>query len=115
MTLPGGEQVIVPFTSKFKSEPVDCSAGGSLELDTSIAVGVDDAVREFLPIRAPFRGRRLKRWQRRHNSTHAEIRCLGEQAMATPKGWRLLRKLRCGTHRITATVQAVLVVHHASA
>ncbi|GAB2952123.1 hypothetical protein [Streptomyces sundarbansensis] len=45
--LPGGEQLIVPFTSKFKSEPVDCSAGGSLELDTSIVVGVDDAVREF--------------------------------------------------------------------
>ncbi|MER7955742.1 hypothetical protein [Streptomyces sp. NPDC096030] len=47
VTLPGGEQLIVPFTSKFKSEPVDCSAGGSLELDTSIVVGVDDAVREF--------------------------------------------------------------------
>ncbi|MET8506518.1 hypothetical protein ABZV60_17970 [Streptomyces sp. NPDC004787] len=47
VTLPGGEQVIVPFTSNFKSEPVDCSAGGTLELDTVIAVGVDDAVREF--------------------------------------------------------------------
>ncbi|MFF9194913.1 hypothetical protein ACF09L_06885 [Streptomyces sp. NPDC014779] len=47
VTLPGGEQVIVPFTSNFKSEPVDCSAGGRLQLDTVIAVGVDDAVREF--------------------------------------------------------------------
>lgn len=47
VTLPGGEQLLVPFTSKFKSEPVDCSSGGSLELDTSIVVGVDDAVREF--------------------------------------------------------------------
>ncbi|MEU2549861.1 transposase family protein [Streptomyces roseolus] len=67
------------------------------------------------PARVPFRGRRLKRWQRRHNSTHAKIRCLSEQAMATLKGWRLLRKLRCSTNRITAIVQAVLVLHHASA
>jgi hypothetical protein len=35
--------------------------------------------------------------------------------MATLKGWRLLRKLRCSTNRITAIVQAVLVLHHASA
>jgi hypothetical protein len=47
VTLPGGEQLIVPFTSNFKSEPVDCSAGGTLELDTSIVIGVDDAMREF--------------------------------------------------------------------
>ncbi len=48
VTLPGGEQLIVPFTSKYKSEPVDCSAGGTLELDTSIMIDVDDAMREFL-------------------------------------------------------------------
>ncbi|MGW6394690.1 transposase family protein [Streptomyces sp. NPDC055103] len=46
-------------------------------------------------IRVPFRSRRLKPWQRRHNSTHA--------------------KIRCSTNRITAIVQAVLVLHHASA
>ncbi|MFD7219353.1 transposase family protein [Streptomyces cyaneofuscatus] len=63
-------------------------------------------------VRVPFRGRRLKRWKRRHNTTHAKIRCLGEQAMATLKGWRLLRKLRCGTNRITDVVKAVLVLHH---
>ena len=66
-------------------------------------------------VRVPFRGRRLKRWKRRHNTTHAKIRCLGEQAMATLKGWRLLRKLRCSTNRITDVVKAVLVLHHASA
>ncbi|WP_411129790.1 transposase family protein [Streptomyces sp. x-19] len=65
-------------------------------------------------VRVPFRGRRLKRWKRRHNSTHAKIRCLGEQAMATLKGWRLLRKLRCSTNRITDVVKAVLVLHLAS-
>ncbi|MFJ9434621.1 transposase family protein [Streptomyces sp. NPDC101490] len=66
-------------------------------------------------IRVPFRGRRLKRWKRRHNSSHAKIRCVGEQAMAVLKGWRLLRKLRCSTNRITDIVKAVLVLHHASA
>lgn len=43
------------------------------------------------PVRVPFRGRRPKRWKRRHNTTHAKVRCLGERAMATLKGWRLLR------------------------
>lgn len=66
------------------------------------------------PIRVPFRDRRLKRWKRRHNTTHAKSRCVGEQAMAVLKGWRLLRKLRCSTNRITDVVKAVLVLHHAS-
>ncbi|WP_406131695.1 transposase family protein [Streptomyces sp. NBC_00989] len=67
------------------------------------------------PVRVPFRGRRLKRWKRRHNTTHAMARCLGERAIATLKGWRLLRKLRRSTNRITNVVKAVLVLHHASA
>lgn len=66
-------------------------------------------------VRVPFRGRPLKRWKRRHTTTHAKIRCVGEQAMAVLKGWRPLRKLRCSTNRITDIVKAVLVLHHASA
>ncbi|MGW6358737.1 transposase family protein [Streptomyces sp. NPDC055092] len=66
-------------------------------------------------VRVPFKGRRLKRWQRRHNTTHAKIRCVGEQAMAMLKGWRLLRKLCCSTNRITAIVQAILALHLATA
>jgi hypothetical protein len=66
------------------------------------------------PVRVPFRGRRLKRWKRRNNSNHAKIRCIGEQAMATLKGRRLLRKLRCSNNRITDIVKAVLVLHHAA-
>jgi hypothetical protein len=31
--------------------------------------------------------------------------------MATLKTWRLLRKLRCSTTRITIIVQAVLTLH----
>ncbi|MFB7048184.1 transposase family protein [Streptomyces microflavus] len=65
-------------------------------------------------VRVPFRGRRLKRWQRRHNTAHAKIRCVGEQAMAVLKGWRLLRKLRCCPDRITNIVKAVLALHHSS-
>ncbi|MFG2407213.1 hypothetical protein ACGFR8_23295 [Streptomyces brevispora] len=42
-------------------------------------------------VRVPFSGWRLKKWKRRHNSGHAKIRCLGEQAMAVLKGWRPLR------------------------
>ncbi|MES4886363.1 transposase family protein, partial [Streptomyces sp. NPDC000349] len=41
--------------------------------------------------------------------------CLGERAMATIKGWRLQRKLRRSTNRITDVVKALLVLHHASA
>ncbi|MER5688349.1 transposase family protein [Streptomyces sp. NPDC002205] len=66
------------------------------------------------PVRVPFRGRRLKRWKHRHNNSHAKIRCPGKQAMATLKGWRLLRKPRCSTNRITDIVKAVLVLHHTS-
>ncbi|ALO13624.1 IS493-like transposase [Streptomyces venezuelae] len=40
------------------------------------------------------------------NRAHGKIRALGEQAMATLKSWRLLRKLRCSTTRITDLVKA---------
>ncbi|MEU2154059.1 transposase family protein [Streptomyces sp. NPDC019396] len=43
--------------------------------------------------------------------SHAKIRALVERAMATLKTWRLLRKLRCSTTRITSLVQAVLTLH----
>lgn len=35
--------------------------------------------------------------------------------MVTLKGWRLLRKFCCSTNRITAIVQDIHVLHHASA
>ena len=63
-------------------------------------------------VRVPCRGRweKLSAGQQAVNSSHARIRALGEQAMATLKTWRLLRKLRCSTTRITALVQAVLTL-----
>lgn len=68
------------------------------------------------PVLVPFRGRRerLSTGQRAVNLSHARIRALGEQAMAALKQWRLLRKLRCSTTRITETVKAVLVLHLAT-
>jgi len=66
-------------------------------------------------VQVPFRGRRPKKWKRRHNTTHAKIRCLGQQAMTTLKSRHLLRKLRYSTNHLTNVVKAVLVLHHASA
>lgn len=65
-------------------------------------------------IRVPFRGRNLRGWRRRHNRDHAKIRSIGERAMAVLKGWRLLRKLRCSTTRITAIVRAVVALELAN-
>ncbi|MET8747520.1 transposase family protein [Streptomyces sp. NPDC004728] len=61
-------------------------------------------------IRVPFRGRNLRGWRRRHNRDHAKIRSLGERAMAILKSWRVLRKLRCSTTRITSVVRAVVTL-----
>ncbi|MBQ0862179.1 transposase family protein [Streptomyces sp. RK75] len=49
--------------------------------------------------------------QQAHNRSHAKIRALVEQAMATLKTWRLLQKLRCSTTRIPSLAQAVLTLH----
>jgi DDE superfamily endonuclease/Helix-turn-helix of DDE superfamily endonuclease len=66
-------------------------------------------------VRVPFRGRweMLSTGQQAVNRSQAKIRALVEPAIATLKTWRLLRKLRCSTTRITCIVQAVLTLHHA--
>jgi hypothetical protein len=65
------------------------------------------------PVRTPYWGRweTLSAGQKAVNRSHAKIRALVEQAVATLKSWRLLRKLRCSTARITSLVQAVLCLH----
>ncbi|MFD4511212.1 IS5 family transposase [Streptomyces sp. NPDC058457] len=67
-------------------------------------------------VRLPYRGRwdSLSAGQQAVNRSHAKIRALVEQAIATLKSWRLLRKLRCSTTRITSLVHAVLILHLAS-
>ncbi|MEU0074574.1 hypothetical protein ABZ027_34325 [Streptomyces sp. NPDC006332] len=53
VTLPGGDRLVLPFTSHFKSEPVDCSLSGTIELDTSLMFDVDDALREYAQTGGP--------------------------------------------------------------
>ncbi|MEU5274788.1 transposase family protein [Streptomyces asoensis] len=67
-------------------------------------------------VRVPYRGRwdTLSVGQQAVNRSHAKIRALGQQAMATIKSWRMLRKLRCSTNRITDLVKAVLTLHLAA-
>jgi hypothetical protein len=67
-------------------------------------------------VRLPYRGRwdSLSTGQQAVNRAHAKVRALGERAVATLKSWRLLRKLRCSTTRITSLVQAVLVLELAA-
>jgi hypothetical protein len=64
-------------------------------------------------VRIPYWGRRetLSTGQKAVNRSHAKIRALVEQAVATLKSWWLLRRLRCSTTRITSLVQAVLCLH----
>jgi hypothetical protein len=47
ITLPGGDRLVLPFTSRFTSEPVDCSTSSTLELDMSLMFDVDDALLEY--------------------------------------------------------------------
>nr|BFD87937.1 IS5/IS1182 family transposase [Streptomyces sp. Xyl84] len=54
-------------------------------------------------VRIPCWGRweTFSKGQKAVNRSHAKIRALVEQAVATLKSWRLLRRLRCSTARIT--------------
>ncbi len=68
------------------------------------------------PIRVPHRGRwhNLSPGQQAVNRPHARIRALGERAVSILKAWRLLRRLRCSTTRITDLTRAVLALHLAA-
>lgn len=68
------------------------------------------------PFRVPYRGRwhNLSRGQQAVNRSHARIRALGERAVSILKAWRLLRRLRCSTTRITDLTRAVLALHLAA-
>ncbi|WP_435137613.1 IS5 family transposase [Actinacidiphila sp. bgisy144] len=67
-------------------------------------------------VRVPYWGRweKLSAGQKAVNRSHAKIRALVERAVATLKSWRLLRKIRCSTNRVTGLVQAVLCLYLAS-
>lgn len=65
-------------------------------------------------VRMPYWGRwaNLPAGQQAANRSHTRIRTVGEQANAALKGWRLLRKPRRNTTRITNLVKAVTVLHN---
>ncbi|MBO3752563.1 transposase [Streptosporangiaceae bacterium NEAU-GS5] len=66
-------------------------------------------------IRTPFKRHRhrprLSRRQKEVNRAHARLRAVGERAVATLKAWKILAKVRCCPHRVTAIVQAITVLH----
>ncbi|WP_309111697.1 transposase family protein [Saccharothrix sp.] len=65
------------------------------------------------PVRVPYRGKwhNLSPGQQAVNRSHGRIRALGERAVSVLKAWRLLRRLRCSTTRITDLTRAVLTLH----
>ncbi|MFC5006776.1 transposase family protein [Dactylosporangium cerinum] len=61
-------------------------------------------------IGVPHYGRDLPPRMRDCNSSHNQIRGIGERANATLKTWRLLRRLRCCPQQATALTAAILVL-----
>lgn len=53
LTLPGGERLVLPFTSRFRSDPVDCSGRSEFELDTSMMFDLDDTLRAYAETDGP--------------------------------------------------------------
>lgn len=51
VTLPGGDRLLLPFTSHLAGEPVDCSTSSTLELDMSLLFDVDDALLQYAQAR----------------------------------------------------------------
>jgi DDE superfamily endonuclease len=66
-------------------------------------------------IGVPHYGRDLPTRMRDCNSSHNQIRGIGERANATLKTWKILIKLRCCPRRATTIVRAILVLHHVEA
>ncbi len=59
-------------------------------------------------VRTPYYGHReLPEKYQQYNRDHARLRAPGERAFARLKSWRLLRRARCSTNRISRTVAAV--------
>ncbi|MBH1934162.1 transposase family protein [Streptomyces sp. AV19] len=54
-----------------------------------------------------YRHRELPEHYQRFNRVHARLRAPGERAFAQLKSWRILRRARCSTNRISRIAQAV--------
>ncbi|ANZ13344.1 transposase family protein [Streptomyces noursei] len=59
-------------------------------------------------VRTPYyRHRELPEHYQQFNRVHTRLRAPGERAFARLKSWRILRRARCSTNRISRTVQAI--------
>ncbi|WP_436844572.1 transposase family protein [Streptomyces wuyuanensis] len=58
-------------------------------------------------LRTPNHHREQPEHYQQFNRNHARLRAPGERAFAQLKSWRLLRRARCSTRRISTIVQAV--------
>ncbi|MGV9351453.1 transposase family protein [Streptomyces spiralis] len=64
-------------------------------------------------VRTPYYGRDLPEKYAQFNRDHAWLRAPGERAFARLKQWRIFRKARCSTNRISRTVAAVHAIETA--
>ncbi|MFJ5036112.1 transposase family protein, partial [Streptomyces sp. NPDC088560] len=64
-------------------------------------------------VRTPYYGRDLPEKYAQFNRDHARLRAPGERAFARLKQWRIFRKARCSTNRISRTVAAVHAIETA--
>ncbi|CAM3243243.1 DDE superfamily endonuclease [Stackebrandtia soli] len=63
-------------------------------------------------IATPWKGRDKPGPKKTQNRTQARLRAPGERGFAELKKWRILRRLRCSTHRATIIVRAITVINH---
>ena len=63
-------------------------------------------------ILTPHKGRNKPEHKKEYNRRHAKLRAPGERVFAQLKKWRILRKLRCSTHRTASLIRAIAVLNH---
>lgn len=71
--------------------------------------GYDDTGQQVI---TPYKGRNKPESQKDANRAHARVRGPGERANAQLKHWRILRKLRCSTHRTGRLAKAIHVLQN---
>ena len=77
-------------------------AAGLVALGDKGYTGLDPEI-----VLTPYKGHNKPASQKTANRAHARLRAPGERAFAQLKKWRILRKLRCSTHRTTPIVHAI--------
>ncbi|MFI8829387.1 transposase family protein, partial [Streptomyces sp. NPDC053431] len=59
-------------------------------------------------VRTPYDHHRIQpAHYQQFNRDHARLRALGERAFAQLKSWRIPRRARCSTHRISRIIKAI--------